>query len=220
LNPERAVFLPNMETALNFVHDGRPLAGEFSAVFGLGIVGLLTAGLMASFPTAATLGFDRYALRREAGLAVGLDAALDPLDPQAWIEIERELRSAGMPDGLDLCYEVSGNPGALRLAIERCGFAGRVVIGSWYGTKVVELPLGGDFHRSRIRLISSQVSTIAPELSGRWSKVRRLGEVFRRLDRLQPERWITHRYVIGEAAKAYRQLDEDPAAILQLVFEY
>jgi len=52
-------------------------------------------------------------------------------------------------------------------------YSGRVVIGSWYGSKPVQLDLGGAFHRSRIRLISSQVSSLAPELSGRWDKSRR-----------------------------------------------
>jgi NADPH:quinone reductase-like Zn-dependent oxidoreductase len=28
ISPEDAVFLPNVETAINFVHDGRPMLGE------------------------------------------------------------------------------------------------------------------------------------------------------------------------------------------------
>jgi len=50
LSDEQAVLLPNTETAVNFVMDGKPLIGERVLVFGQGIVGLLTAALLARFP--------------------------------------------------------------------------------------------------------------------------------------------------------------------------
>ena len=40
---------------------------------------------------------------------------------------------------------------------------------SWYGTKEVTLPLGAEFHRRRLRIRSTQVSTIAAALAGRWT---------------------------------------------------
>ena len=79
---------------------------------------------------------------------------------KTWIELLHEL----LPGGADLTYELSGAPAALDQAIRITGFSGRVVIGSWYGTKRASLDLGGRFHRSRIRLISSQVSSLSPEL--------------------------------------------------------
>jgi hypothetical protein len=62
------------------------------------------------------------------------------------------------------------------------------------GQKRAEIDLGGAFHRSRIRLISSQVSTISPELSGRWDKSRRFEVAWQALERIKPEKWITHRF--------------------------
>src|SRR5258706_9490342 len=50
--PEAALFLPQVETALNLVMDGAPLIGERVLVFGQGVVGLLTARLLARFPLA------------------------------------------------------------------------------------------------------------------------------------------------------------------------
>jgi threonine dehydrogenase-like Zn-dependent dehydrogenase len=99
-------------------------------------------------------------------------------------------------------------------------FSGRIVIGSWYGEKQAPIDLGGAFHRSRIKLISSQVSTIAPELRGRWDKTRRFGVVWEALKRIQPQKWITHRFPIDEAVKAYQILDENPQETIQVVFEY
>jgi threonine dehydrogenase-like Zn-dependent dehydrogenase len=42
----------------------------------------------------------------------------------------------------------------------------------------------------------------------------------RQLAQIQPEAWITHRFPIWRAADAYRQLAEDPASTLQVVFTY
>ena len=50
MSPETACFLPNMETAVNLVQDGAPLLGERVLVLGQGIIGLLTAALLAEFP--------------------------------------------------------------------------------------------------------------------------------------------------------------------------
>ena len=82
LQPETAVFLPNMETAVNLVMDGAPLIGERVAVLGQGIVGLLTTALLARFPLERLVTLDRYALRRQASLALGAEASLDPSDPR------------------------------------------------------------------------------------------------------------------------------------------
>jgi threonine dehydrogenase-like Zn-dependent dehydrogenase len=112
--------------------------------------------------------------------------------------------------GADLTFELSGNPVALNDALALTCFSGRIVIGSWYGEKQVEVNLGGTFHRSRIKLISSQVSTIAPELEGRWDKARRFDAAWKALERIKPEKWITHRFAIDDAAQAYRLLDESP----------
>ena len=43
LDLRRAALLPNMETAVNFVMDGRPVIGERVAVVGLGVVGAAPA---------------------------------------------------------------------------------------------------------------------------------------------------------------------------------
>lgn len=215
MDPETACFLPNMETAVNLVQDAAPILGEQALVFGQGIVGLLTASLLKEFPLASLVTVDRYPLRREASLSLGLTAALDP-SADDFRERVREL----LPSGADLALELSGSPAALDEAIALTGFGGRVVIGSWYGEKKVSLDLGGAFHRSRIQLFSSQVSTIAPELRGRWDKTRRFGVAWDALQRIQPEKWITHRFPLEQAAQAYRLLDQSPEETIQVLFTY
>jgi 2-desacetyl-2-hydroxyethyl bacteriochlorophyllide A dehydrogenase len=215
IEPATAVFLPNMETAVNLVMDGKPVIGERVAVLGQGIVGLLTAALLARFPLERLVTLDRYALRRQASLEIGAYASLDPGDLQAQHQLQTLL-----PEGVDLCFELSGAPPALDQAIALTGFDGRVIIGSWYGQKRASLDLGGRFHRSRIRLISSQVSSLAPELTGRWSKRRRFDVAWEMLRRLQPARWITQRFAIQAAAQAYQLIDQHPDQSIQVVLTY
>jgi 2-desacetyl-2-hydroxyethyl bacteriochlorophyllide A dehydrogenase len=215
LSPEQACFLPNMETAVNFVMDGAPLIGERVVVFGQGIVGLLTTSLLARFPLACLVTLDRYAKRRQASQAAGATASLDPVAK----DVDEQLNDL-LEAGTDLTYELSGAPAALDQAIRITGFSGRVVIGSWYGSKRAELDLGGHFHRSRIRLISSQVSSLSPELSGRWDKPRRFSLAWEMIAKTDPARWITHRYPIQRAAEAYQLLDGSPQEAIQVLITY
>ena len=214
LSPDTACFLPNMETAINLVQDGAPIFGERVLVLGQGIVGLLTASLLNEFPLDILITADCYALRCESS-PVTARFAFDPHAPGFRNEATRLLKQ-----GADLTFELSGNPTALNDAIALTAFSGRIVIGSWYGEKHVEVNLGGTFHRSRIKLISSQVSTIAPELKGRWEKARRFEAAWKALERIQPEKWITHRFAIDDAEEAYRLLDENPQDTIQVVFDY
>lgn len=220
LSPESACFLPNMETAVNLVQDGAPILGERVLVLGQGVVGLLVASLLKEFPLERLVTSDRYALRRKASLEMGTDDSLDPGLLKRNFNGSGNTRQSGYAQYFDLTFELSGSPSALNDAIALTAFSGRIVIGSWYGEKKAPLDLGGAFHRSRIQLISSQVSTIAPALSGRWDKVRRFEVAWEALKRIQPQKWITHRFPIEEAEKAYRLLDEKPQETIQVIFEY
>ena len=212
---EDAVFLPNMETAVNFVMDGKPLIGENVVVFGQGIVGLLTTSLLATLPLSNLVTLDYHSLRREASRKVGALVSLSPEEADLKKSLDEHL-----PNGADLTYEISGSPAALDQAILATGFAGRIVIGSWYGSKRTSVDLGGRFHRSRIQLISSQVSSIAPEFGARWTKKRRYDVAWEMIRQLKPSHLITHRFSIKEALSAYQLLDQNPAGVIQIVFTY
>jgi 2-desacetyl-2-hydroxyethyl bacteriochlorophyllide A dehydrogenase len=220
VSPEEAAFLPNVETAVNFLMDGQPLVGEQVAVFGQGVVGLLTTALLARFPLARLVTLDRYPLRRGKSLDMGAHVSLDPTAPDALDQVSSLVQKGRFYPGADLTYELSGNPGALDQAIAATGFNGRVIVGSWYGQKRADVDLGGRFHRSRVRLISSQVSTIAPEWSGRWTKSRRLDLAWQMLQQVKPAQLITHRFPIRQASQAYVLLDQHPEKAIQVMLTY
>ncbi len=207
LENETAALLPMAETAVNFVQDGAPLLGERVAVFGAGVVGLLTLQLLSRFPLAELAAVDPIEERRARAQQAGATRTLHA-------DACAELRDC------DLVYELSGNPRALEQAIASTGFDGRIVVGSWYGSQKVPLNLGGHFHRSRMRLISSQVSTIHPTLAGRWTRARRFDEAWRLLASPFVPTLITHRFGFGAAPDAYATIDRQLSAVQVVLLTY
>lgn len=214
--PATAAFLANVECAVNFAMDGRPVVGERVAVFGQGVVGLLTTAVLAQYPLGSLVTVDLHERRRALSERLGADAALDP----DATDVVARLRDEGDPAGTDLAYELTGDPDALDAAIDAMAFDSRLVVGSWYGNERATLDLGSRFHRNRGELVSSQVSTIAPEHSGRWSKDRRLEVARDRLAAFDPTALVTHRFPIERAPEAYRLLDERPDEAVQVLFTY
>ncbi|MHB9155063.1 MAG: zinc-dependent alcohol dehydrogenase [Endomicrobiales bacterium] len=217
---EDAVFLPLMETAVNFVLDGNPSIGEQVVVFGQGLTGLLTTALLARFPLEKLVTLDPADLRRERSREIGAHESLDPGAPGVSETLRGLLAGCRPGGGADLTYELSGNPAALDQALSATGFNGRVIIGSWYGRKQAPLDLGGDFHRSRIRMKSSQVSTIDPEQAGRWTRARRFHTALAMIKAIRPSALVTHRFRLRDAEAAYHLLDNHAEEALQVLLAY
>lgn len=217
-----AAMIPSLETAVNLVMDGQPMIGETAFVFGQGVVGLLTARLLADHPLDTLVAVDPAADRRSEAASLGISAvaSVDELARSADVAAPSS-DDPSAPDAprADLVYELTGQPAVLNDAVQCTGFAGRLVVGSWYGTKTAPIDLGGHFHRSRMRIVSSQVSTIDPGHRGRWSKERRMAVVLDLLPKVQPGQLISDRFGIEEAPVAYERLSED-ASMLQPVFVY
>jgi 2-desacetyl-2-hydroxyethyl bacteriochlorophyllide A dehydrogenase len=216
VSDEDALFLPSMETALSLVMDAAPLVGENVVVLGQGVIGLLTTSLLARMPLSALIAADRFPLRRERSMELGADLSLDPSG-----DARQFLVSSGLSEVMaDLVFELSGEPAALEFATHLAGMEARIVVGSWYGNKEMRTCLGDDFHRNRLRIISSQVSRIDGSLSGRWSKSRRLGVAWKMIRMVRPARLISHRFKIADAAGAYRLLDSHGQEAVQVVLDY
>ena len=209
------VLFPSVETATNFLLDGAPKIGERVVVFGAGVIGLCTTRLLAEFPLDSLVVVEPRSSRRELARASGADEAVPPED------LETLFGSDGgdyLP--ADLVYELSGQPDALDDAIDVVGFDGRVVIGSWYGSKQSRLNLGGSFHRDRIDIVSSQVSTIDPSLRGRWSKDRRTRTALDNLRTIDHDSLITDVVPFERAGDAYERLDETAEGTIQVLLSY
>lgn len=221
LDDRDAVFIPNMETAVNLVMDGRPMIGERVMILGQGVVGLLTTALLSRFPLEVLVTTDLHAMRRTQSLDVGADAALDPFDASTEKVLQSVLQmNDRAASGADLIFELTGAPAVLNEALRYVGFESRIVVGSWYGKRRAEVNLGGKFHRHRIRIVSSQVSTVASAYRGRWDKERRMETVMQWIDLIKPKEIISDIVSIGHAPEMFDRLDRSLGDALQVVFKY
>lgn len=221
------VMIPNLETAVNLLMDGQPTIGERGVIFGQGVVGLLTTALASRFPLEALYTVEPNPDRRARSNDWGADRSLDPSSGLAELRTEMGITSTEAVEadrngyeGADLVFELSGEPAVLDDAISVTGFDGRIIVGSWYGSKQGRADFGSRFHRSRMELRASQVSTIDPRYRGRWTKERRMQTVLDLLKTIQPGDLVSDTFPHNEAMEAYRRLSEDPSGMLQPVFRY
>jgi NADPH:quinone reductase-like Zn-dependent oxidoreductase len=156
----RAVLAANMETALNILWDASPLAGERMLVIGAGVVGLLTASLLARIPAARVTIVDVRPERASLAERLGCGFAL----PEA------------APREQELIVHASTSETGLRLALASAAFEARILEASWFGDSTPAIPLGEAFHSRRLRLIATQVGVIAPGMRGRRSHAERLAD--------------------------------------------
>lgn len=166
LPPGRSVLAANMETALNAVWDGEVLPGDRVVVVGAGVVGLLVAWICTGIPGTRVLAVDPDERRRSAADALGV--------PLRTALPEQEDDPFG-PGSADVVFHTSGTPDGARSALAAAGMEARIVEVSWFGSRMVPLPLGEGFHSRRLTIRSSQVGHLPPARIPRWSYRRRMG---------------------------------------------
>jgi 2-desacetyl-2-hydroxyethyl bacteriochlorophyllide A dehydrogenase len=203
---------PLVETALQIALDAGDVRYQPVAVLGLGAVGLLTARLLQE-AGAVVLPADPLPWRRRAAGDLGL-AAVDPSD--LGDRVAGETGGRGVP----LVVEASGNPEALAGALGLLAHEGTALVASWYGTRMANLPLGGAFHRRRLVIRSTQVSTIPARLAARWDRERRRRTARALMDALPLHRLATHEWPAAEAANAFAALDRGEEGLLHAALRW
>ena len=97
---------------------------------------------------------------------------------------------------------------------------GTALVCSWYGTKPVALPLGAAFHRRRLALRSTQVSTLPAALSSRWDRRRRAELAWRLARELPLPVLATHAFSFEQAAEAYACADRKDDGLIHAALRY
>ncbi len=207
-----ATLLPLVETALQVCLDASPRLGEDVAVVGLGSVGILSA-LLLERAGARVIASEPREARRAAAAELGV-AAVAPED------LEAALAKATGGRGVGLLVEASGNPDVLAAALRLLAHEGIALVCSWYGTKPVALPLGAEFHRRRLTIRSTQVSTIPSALAGRWDRRRRLEAARDLLSELPVSALATHEFPFEQAPDAYEALARADGDVVHAALRY
>ena len=204
IDPASATLLPLVETALQVTLDAGTGYRDRVIVLGAGVLGLLTGLLLQSAGWRPMIA-EPQAWRRAVAASLGV-ATVAP----------EELAKQEVP----LVIDASGNPDAPAMALDLLAREGTLLIASWFGTKPVVLPLGGAFHRRRLTIRSTQVSTVPARLSGTWTRSRRRRETVELLSGLPLTQLCTHVFAFGQAAEAFRALDQGIPGLMHAVLDY
>lgn len=211
VDPRVATLFPLVETGLQIALDAGDVFGQMVIVAGLGPVGVLTCGILA-LRGAGVLGTDPLSWRRKVAESFGAT----PLPPE---DLARFVRAQGA-DGAAVAIEASGNPEVLPQLLPLLAHEGIALVASWYGAKTVSLDLGREFHRRRLEIRSSQVSTIPARLSARWSLDSRRAEARRLLEALPVKQLATHDLDVSDAARAFSAIDEGMPGSMHVALRY
>jgi threonine dehydrogenase-like Zn-dependent dehydrogenase len=217
VDPMVGIFSRIGAIALNAVLDADVHVGEYVAVFGQGVPGLIATQL-ARLNGGTVIAVDGIARRLVFAKQLGAAHIID-FTKQSPAE---EIKGLTENRGADVSIEISGSYRALHEAIRSTAYNSKVVSSGFYQGEGMGLSLGEEFHHNRINVVSSQIFGVSLALDHRWT-VERLERTVMTLaaeERIALRPLVTHVFGFGEAEKAFRLLDEDPGEAVQVVLEF
>jgi threonine dehydrogenase-like Zn-dependent dehydrogenase len=214
IGSERAAFTYLYYLGLLALRRGMFSFGETVAVVGLGVLGLATVELARAWGgRVIAIGNDSFRLQKAT--EVGAHCSLDYRDPAFSDEIERFTNGVGV----DLVILAANPWSAYRVGVEILREGGRLSILSLpgRGESILEFnPLSmGWFYRKALHIISVSLTQadrirLEPDLAY-------LLELMQ-LDRIHPERLITHRLPYRDMVKAYEAAYQRDKSMIGTVF--
>jgi 2-desacetyl-2-hydroxyethyl bacteriochlorophyllide A dehydrogenase len=204
IDPAAGTLFPLVETALQVTLDAGAGYRDQVIVLGAGVLGLLT-GLLLQRAGWRPLIAEPQEWRRAIAISAGVSAAAPA-----------ELLKEQVP----LVIDASGNPDAPAMALDMLAHEGTLLIASWFGSKPVVLPLGGAFHRRRLAIRSTQVSTVPAGQSGIWTRSRRRREAVALMTELPLAQLCTDVFDFDHAADAFRAVDQGKPGLMHAVLTY
>jgi 2-desacetyl-2-hydroxyethyl bacteriochlorophyllide A dehydrogenase len=216
LDPMVGTFVRVGAVALNAVLASSVCVGEIVVVFGLGVIGLLTAQLLVS-QGVDVIAVDTVPHRLELAEKFGA-TPLSATDD----DLALAVRKLTGERGADRVIELTGAYSALHQAIRVAGAGGTVIAAGFYQGPATALALGEEFHHNQVRLVSSQIGSVPPALRDRWTR-ERLHETVIQLcaaGRLDPLPLVSHVIPARLAADAYRLVDAPPPDLVQVILSF
>jgi len=148
----RMTLLSNMETAITAIWDAELDDFRDLAVCGFGNIGSLLASALRLTSDADPVVVEADPWRRSRAAELGFQTC----EPST------------LRDEFRVCFNTTGSALGLQWCIDHACTDGTVVELSWYGNRSVTLTLGQRFHFNRVRIVSSQVSTIPAHMRERF----------------------------------------------------
>lgn len=218
MSVEAIVYSDPASVALLAVHDARICLGDRIAVFGLGAIGQMAIQLSRFQGARWIIASDPIALRRKRAAQHGADLVVNPLEEDVGLIIKDKTSKKGV----DISLETSGSYSALNDGIRATAYGGTIISSAYYTGNTQDLYLEGEWHRNRLTLISTREVSQPLRDYPRWDTRRIQTEAFELLKegRISVEGLVTPRVPFSEAAKAYREIDEQPEKSIKLGIIY
>ncbi|MBI3973080.1 MAG: zinc-binding alcohol dehydrogenase [Chloroflexi bacterium] len=199
---------------------GEGLRGRHVAVFGAGVVGLLTA-MMARWAGAAEVAVvdrapDRLAVAKRLGMF-----PVNTTDGDAAVALKERWQTGTAGDlGADTAFQCSGSDVLLNLALNSLRPQGTVIDLGFYQGGASNVRFGEAFHHNGLRHICAQIRRVPRRLAGTWNRHRLALETINFLRDCGPavrEHLITHVVPFAQAQEVYDALDAGQSEMVQAV---
>lgn len=216
LSPQALMYWDPADVALGGVRDAPVRIGDRVAVFGLGAIGLMAAQCARLCGARWIAAVDPIERRREAAGRHGADLVIDPAATDAGVEIKERTEGAGA----DVVLETSGSYAAFEDALRACCYAGTVVSTAYYHGEQ-SLNLAGEWHRNRIRVVSSRAnSEPLPQPGWTFSRIRAESLALLVEGRLRADDLIDPVVPFAAAADAYHEIEAHPERSIKLGIDH
>lgn len=168
MSPNQAVLYDPAQFALGGVRDSNVRPGDFTAVIGLGAIGLIACQLAKRAGASNVIAVDPIAKRREVALELGADVVLDSLACDVGLEIKR----ATSKMGCDQIIETSGNVHALQASLKGLAYGGTIAYVAFAKPFPQGLWLGQEAHFNNGKIVFSRASSEPNPDYPRWNRKR------------------------------------------------
>jgi threonine dehydrogenase-like Zn-dependent dehydrogenase len=210
-----ALCLDPAQFALGGIRDCQVRLGDRVAVFGLGAIGAVAAQMAKVAGAEYVAVIDPIQKRRDAAVAVGADAAFDPLHEDVGLELKRATNRAGV----DAAIDTSGNEQALQQALRGLGYGGTIAFVGWARAFSGTLDLGREAHFNNANLVFSRASSEPSRDHPRWDRRRIATSCWNMLasGKIDCQRIVDPVVSFAEAPGAYEEyVDRNPHKSIKL----
>jgi len=213
---KQATFLPLGKVALHGLHRVSFNLGDWVVVYGLGIVGNLSAQLASLNSAGRVLGIDPSIARRKAAEKVGI-RTIDPLAPN-YMDTVKEITG----DGADIIIETSGNGKALVDSFKIAAYGGQIsVVGGHFGLR--ELDMRTDFQSKELSIVGARrCDGAVSDVYDKWTVMKCMQEFYKLIEdrKVNIDTLISHCIKPEKATEIYTRLLNKDESVMGVVFDW
>lgn len=200
VNFEDACLIEPLAVAIHALKRARFQSGESVLILGAGTIGLMCLQAARALGAGVKIVTDLQDWRLQLARTLGADATLRADDP----DIHDSIRETMGPDGADIILECVGLPSAMKQAVNASRKGGRIVVVGVHG-EPVDLNVG---------LVQDWELDVYGSLMYTRADFEQALDLIERGE-AQTQPFVTHRFPLAEAARAYETLDNPDARALK-----